>query len=720
MNTHLVFRMFQYPYLLMAGFALVLMLVYLTLLQWRRISQYFAFWVIARIGIIVCVLFFLLNPWIEKYRLEPRNPRIAVFLDASASMNVPDVHGLNRWENAVRWIRKVDKRWLAGVFLFGEKVREVSEKWYERKPQDVSTDFLDLLKNISRLQKQYDAFIVITDGINTKANSDVVLRYAEDFPFIRPVVFIHPDRKEINDVSITEIHSPAFVYADEPAKVEVTLNSSGKARRWKGNVNLRENDRLLSTQTVRMSKGKGNVSFTFVPSGEGVHIYEVSISADDDAKQNNTAFFVVEAVKRTVRVLHIAGRASWDVRFLRKVLKEDPRTNLITFIILRTPEDYFVARDRELSLIPFPGKELFVDAIDEFDIIVLQNFPARPYVVPRYFKSIAGSIKRGHNSLFFIGGEESIARGGYTFSSIYPLMPVKFVRAPYYSHKRTTLQLTDVGTHHYLTSIFGSLDGALFIEGYIKGVAPRDGCAVLAESADERVPLVVACEKTSTGARLYVGTDTIWTLHAQSVEKNLYYDLYNEFMRRAIRWLTGHAGLEGRSVMRINEMEYEAGDAVKIQVRVPAGQASGKMRIVSKTDGKKVAYEFKNISNEWKTIRVLHLKQGIYQAELLSESNEVLADKEFVYAPVFEEMVRLTVDTQFLEDLAGMLGKEKSRVFKIGDVSPRELDSLLGENVFYRREQVAAWPMWHSPLIFAFFCVALVIDWIARRKNGLS
>ena len=45
--------------------------------------------------------------------------------------------------------------------------------------------------------------------------------------------------------------------------------------------------------------------------------------------ENNARSFVLRVIRDRVRVLLVAGRPSWDVRFLRGLLKQDPNVDLV-------------------------------------------------------------------------------------------------------------------------------------------------------------------------------------------------------------------------------------------------------------------------------------------------------------------------------------------------------------------------------------------------------
>ena len=83
------------------------------------------------------------------------------------------------------------------------------------------------------------------------------------------------------------------------------------------------------------------------------------VAPNEAVTTNNTRSFVVRVIRDKIRVLQVAGSPSWDVRALRAMLKSNPNVDLISFFILRTQDSISLVPNDEMSLIPFPTRELF-------------------------------------------------------------------------------------------------------------------------------------------------------------------------------------------------------------------------------------------------------------------------------------------------------------------------------------------------------------------------
>jgi hypothetical protein len=93
--------------------------------------------------------------------------------------------------------------------------------------------------------------------------------------------------------------------------------------------------------------------------------------------RNNRAIVVIKGIRDRLRVLLVSGEPHAGERTWRNLLKSDPSVDLVHFTILRPPEKQDGTPINELSLIAFPTRELFVEKIDEFDLIIFDRYQRR-------------------------------------------------------------------------------------------------------------------------------------------------------------------------------------------------------------------------------------------------------------------------------------------------------------------------------------------------------
>ena len=122
---------------------------------------------------------------------------------------------------------------------------------------------------------------------------------------------------------------------------------------------------------------------------------------------NNRAVVEINGVRDRLRVLLISGEPHPGERTWRRLLKADPSVDLVHFTILRPPEKDDLTPLNELALIAFPVRELFLDKIDEFDLIILDRFQNRGLLPMPYIANIAEHVREGGALLLSVGPEFS-------------------------------------------------------------------------------------------------------------------------------------------------------------------------------------------------------------------------------------------------------------------------------------------------------------------------
>lgn len=186
---------------------------------------------------------------------------------------------------------------------------------------------------------------------------------------------------------------------------------------------------ILATGTASIKDGTALIELPITLERAGTRALEVSIAAPkgDAIPDNDRRLLSIDVARERVRVLHIAGRPTFDVRALRTWLKSDAAIDVVSFFILRTPGDEVNAPDDELALIPFPVRELFTEHLPSFDAVLFQDFDAEPYGLTPHLPAIAKYVEHG-GGIVHIGGPNAFSAGGYANSPLARVTPVEMPR----------------------------------------------------------------------------------------------------------------------------------------------------------------------------------------------------------------------------------------------------------------------------------------------------
>ncbi|HXX69427.1 MAG TPA: hypothetical protein VEK07_19745 [Polyangiaceae bacterium] len=233
------------------------------------------------------------------------------------------------------------------------------------------------------------------------------------------------------DASVRGVTASGAAVAHVPLPVRVEVGCSGTLTCDEIPVTARElredaPPALLASGTAHLRDGRASLDLTITLDRAGTRLVEIAIAAPagDTIPSNDRRLVVLDVARDRVRVLHVAGRPTNDVRALRQWLKSDASVDVVAFFILRTPTDDVRATQNELALIPFPVDELFTEHLPSFDAVVLQDFDAQPYHLEKYLSNLERYVRSG-GGLAMVGGQNSFVAGGYAGTPLAEVLPVE-------------------------------------------------------------------------------------------------------------------------------------------------------------------------------------------------------------------------------------------------------------------------------------------------------
>ncbi|MEO0386454.1 MAG: hypothetical protein AAF281_02840 [Pseudomonadota bacterium] len=232
--------------------------------------------------------------------------------------------------------------------------------------------------------------------------------------FPGPVHTLLTGREDEWDRRIVLKTAPTFAIVGEETELQLEVQSLGRAPDSATVPLLVSLDgadpqvlEVAVNETVRvpleLQKGGMNVLQLTVPEAPG-----------ELTERNNTAIVSINGIRDRLRVLLVSGEPYAGERTWRNILKSDPAVDLVHFTILRPPEKQDGVPVFELSLIAFPTRELFMDKVDEFDLIIFDRYRRRGVLPSLYIDNIRRYVEDGGAVLIASGpafaGAESLYR----------------------------------------------------------------------------------------------------------------------------------------------------------------------------------------------------------------------------------------------------------------------------------------------------------------------
>ena len=696
-----------------------------------------------RIAAAVLLLILLLEPGIE-LRSESRvRARIALLLDTSRSMKFPaSPGGPSRAEELQHWfeahqpdLAKLAARFQIDVYGFDKELQPLDLSRLGTDPQGPSTDLLSALTAAAQAGtggRPLAGLLIASDGAdNAELSEGVAPAAAAELRKLGAPVFALPlGAQALKDLAVEKIAVDDFAFVRNQVTVDVVLTARGFGS-TEVPVILKREGQVVAQKTVHLdgSHSRYEVKLSFVPDRTGKFAFTASVPVyeGEALAQNNQRSFVLKVIRDRVRVLLVVGRPSWDVRFLRQLLKKDPNVDLISFFILRTPGDDPHSSQDELSLIPFPTQEIFQEQLKTFDLVIFQNFNHRPYRMSQYLDGIAAYVRDG-GAFAMIGGDQSFSAGDYAATPIEEILPVTLLPPGPTAVDETPVQLhlSDAGRRHPVTELAaGAANDAAWtrlpkLPGLNTTGPLKGGGQTLLSSAEGRPVLVVG--EAGRGRVLALLTDSSWYWSFVAAGEQQGPRAYETFWHSAIRWLVRDPALTPMRVQAERPV-FEPGEPPALGVEVRGsdyGAAGGAQLVVQLTNGEtgQVAPVSGGTAGESGDARVLlpPLAEGAWRATVVArrpDGTEVgVAEEAFTVAPSGPELLQPAPRPELLELIAkatgGRLIDEGTSLSGLPFRDPERVE--VGQRVTR--------PLWDTWTVLALLAAVVGAEWVLRRRWG--
>jgi uncharacterized membrane protein len=655
----------------------------------------------------------------------------AILVDNSRSMTLSGQAGPR--SDAVRalvseW--QADDRVKPMVYLFGSSTRGAiwSDLEQSYAPTDDETKIREALNYVLEKGADQDlgSLVVITDGADTTFRAET-LGLGQGLPAIHTVVIGGDD--PLDDQAVVSLQADTTAYVGVPALIRAQVRAVGSLRQSELRVQLWHESSLEQESVVVLDgTGRGTVAFEVTPRQTGRALYRLLIpaAADDEVPQNNDRAALLRVGRERLRALLVAGRPSWDVRFLRDFLKRDGSVDLVSFFILRAAADLTAAPTNELALIPFPTDELFREHLGSFDVVVFQNFDYAPYEMATYLPRIRDYVQRG-GSFLMIGGDRSFGEGRYGGTAIEEILPVK-LESPGVLKGSYRAEVTKRLARHPIIAL--GPDPALTKQTW-RSLPPLHGANVVSavkEGAQvllhhprarlqngKRLPVLVVGE-AGRGRVAAMTTDASWRWRFAADDTTVGSDEYELFWDRMIRWLTRDPLLEPARISTDRERygvkaELVVSGRLRDETYRPLKKARVELHYQPGSGDAAVAVVSADQDGQIQTTLEAPAQPGAYEVVASVEGEEV-AREVFIVEESGDELAELDVISAELEAVAQATG---GRMFLgTGDVPPlAELASTSRRAAGLVSKQPLSKP-W-----FIFLTVLVLgATWLLRRRWG--
>ena len=569
--------------------------------------------------------------------------------------------------------------------------------------------------------------VLLSDGIETgssqRAESVLQDLGARGIP-VYPVPFGLPDP---DDVSIRNLVMQEVAYSGDRVPVRVQLQSKGYEKRT-ARLSVLLNGRSVSTRTVLFEGGLQfeDIDFRVDVYEKGAVQIDVRIEPFDDevSAENNQAERSIRVVNEKINVLYIEGNARWEYRYLRAILKRDPRINA-TFIASNVGPE--VARNSTEHIERFPNRR---EEAFQYDLVILGDVDSA-FFREEELTLLEELVRDRGASLLMLCGPMHSPRS-YAGTPVQSMLPVRFEAEAQWEEVAESVY--PVLTPEGRSSLVMTLENEPELNDRIWSrmapmdhlpplVGPKAGATVLAVLSDsvdrgQGYPLV-AWQRYGTGKCMSIATDRLWRLRYKTGDK-YHWRVWSQCIQ--FMTLSRLMGEHKRIRLETDRSIYPAGSQCRVYAHVlddnfdPVVQPRFDV-FVTGLSGTQARQRI--------SLRPDRSHPGLYEGYFAPpspgryrlESNEddqpISNTTEFQIADDNRELANTNIDLDYLKRIANLTGGECLSIQEFSKLATLIQQQPVTSTVRSERS------LWDNGWMVLLLVGLLGIEWIQRRRHDL-
>ena len=704
-------------------------------------------WVIWSLQTLLAALILVLlwQPAITVAELKPQQNIIAVLVDDSRSMALSE-DGSTRQAQAVKALQNgvlasLNRRFQTRLYRVDDVPARI-DNLNDLRPNAPSTRIGDSLKHLSEETSDLPigAVVLLSDGDDNtggiSADAINALR-ARHIP-VHTVGFGR--ERAAHDVEMDDVEIAPRALADSRLAAKITLHQRGYAGA-KVNVTVRDvsttQAKALAARTISLGPD-GNLqaeTLMFDIGGAGARTLQIAAGPlpGEENTANNALTRVVNVGSQPRRILYIEGEPRWEFKFIRQAEEDDRLVQIASMV--RTSENKIyrqgISDPKELaSGFPSRPEDLFA-----YQGLIIGSVEAG-YFTPGQQELIREFVDRRGGGLLLLGGQFSLADGGWNATKLTDLFPTTLPTQPNTFHREadprngtthTTAELAPSGMDSIITRLVDdpAANAAKwkklpYLMDYEDPGAPKPGAAVLANMITpegRKLPLLIT-ENFGRGRTAIMATGGSWRWQMSSPLGDTAHDL---FWQQLLRWLVsdtpGHVTasvpaqvlLDNGAVTLtadVRDREFNPAPDAKVEAHILG--PSGVSALVEMTPVPDNPGQFQAAWSAPKT--------GAYLTEVTAVRNATELGRDvltFQRMDGVAENFHTEQNRELLERLASQTGGQYWKPADLGKLAAAIPFSEAGVTMRETRD------LWDLPLVFLVLLLLRFSEWWLRRKWGI-
>jgi uncharacterized membrane protein len=571
--------------------------------------------------------------------------------------------------------------------------------------------------------------ILLSDGIETSARQPEAVAHDLGIRGI-PIYTLPTGIADPDDVSIRNVIVQDVAFVGDTVPIRVQIRSRGYEKRNTELV-VTFNEKEVARENVVLEGGLQyvDVAFDARVRAKGAVSLEIEVQPfmDEATAENNKVARSVRVVNEKINVLCIEGSARWEFRYLRAVLKRDPRINA-TFIATRAGNELAMHSSDYIARFPEDAEDAF-----KYDLVILGDVDST-FFTPGEFSRLEELVRERGGSLLMLAGPR-YSPSSYQDTAVERMLPVRFNGKDKWRDVGKTVYpvLTPEGRSSLVLTLEMDRDKNDRIWTHVSPMdrippllEARPGASVLATLSDSGARIspypLISWQRYGTGKCMLMATDRLWRLRFRTGDK-YHWRVWSQCIQfltlsrlmgehKQIRMETDRVSYPEGSQVRVYAEVLDDGYEPVLQERYDVyvgvvnddDEGSNKSRVSLRPDstrpGLYVGY-------------YTPLGAGRYRIQAGEDDLDYANTIEFQVADIRPELANTDMQIESLQRIAKLSG---GKCLKLSEI--QELATLLDrtpQETVIRREQ-SLWDNW----FFAILIIGLAgAEWIVRRRFDL-
>jgi uncharacterized membrane protein len=710
-------------------------------------------WVIWGLQTLMAALLLVLlwQPAITVAELKPHQNIIAVLVDDSRSMAIQE-DGSTRQAQAIQVLQNgvldsLNRTFQTRLYRVDDVAARI-ENLKDLKPDAPSTRIGDSLKQLSDETSDLPigAVVLLSDGADNtggvSADAISALR-ARHIP-VHTIGFGR--ERAAHDVELDDATVAPRALADSRIAVKITFHQHGYTGA-KINFTVRDisagQPKPLAARTINLGPD-GNLQteiLMFNIGGAGAKTLEIAAAplANEENLANNTLTRVVNVGSEARRILYIEGEPRWEYKFIRQAEEDDRLVQIVSMV--RSSENKIYRQGindpKELAS-GFPSNP---DDLFTYQGLIIGSVEAG-YFTPAQQELIHQFVDRRGGGLLLLGGQFSLADGGWNASNLVDLMPTTLPTQAGTFHREadpkngtthTLAGLASAGVDNIITRLVDdpAANAAKwktlpYLMDYEDPGTPKPGAEVLANMTTpegKKLPLLIT-EHFGRGRTAIMATGGSWRWQMSLPLGDTAHDL---FWQQLLRWLVsdtpGHVAASVPAQMLLDNGAINFTADVRDQNYNPAVDAKVEAHILGPS-GVTALVEMSPVPDNPGQFQAFWSapKPGSYLTEVTAQRTDASTGKPkelgrdvltFQRMDGVAENFHTEQNRELLEHLATQTG---GQYWKPADLSKLASAIPLSEAGMTTRETK---DLWNLPIFFVVLLLLRISEWWLRRKWGI-